>query len=170
MNLTTIPTRAGDAVHVVVESPRGATIKLKYLPELAAFGVSRPLPVGLSYPYDWGFVPQTIGPDGDPIDAMVLWDVPSYPGVVIRCRLLGVIQVEQNAKQGNLRIRNDRILAVPTQAPRMVWRSVADLPARIREELTSFFSAVVAFENKDLAILGWEGPALADELIRRYSK
>lgn len=168
MDLTTIPARAaGGAVHVVVESPRGATVKLKYEPEFAAFGVSRPLPIGLRYPFDWGFVPQTVGPDGDPLDAMLVWDVPSYPGVVVPCRLLGVVQLEQNAEQGNSRVRNDRILAIPTEAPRIIWRTVADLPPRLREELACFFVAVVALENKKISILGWEGPAAAEELIRR---
>jgi inorganic pyrophosphatase len=169
MNLAAIPARAADgAVRVVVESPRGSTVKLKYEPELGVFGISRPLPVGLSYPFDWGFVPGTSGADGDPVDAMVVWDVASYPGVVIPCRMLGVIQVEQN--QGKLRVRNDRILAAPFKAPRLVWRTAADMPERLREEISWFFAAVVALENKNISILGWEGPAAAEELIRRSSK
>ena len=62
-----------------------------------AMGVSRPLPAGLVFPFDWGFIPSTCGPDGDPIDACVIWDVASFPGVVIVCRTIGVLNAEQNA-------------------------------------------------------------------------
>ncbi len=58
-----------DVFHIVVESPRGAAVKLKYSPELGAMSISRPLALGLTYPCDWGFVPSTEGPEGDPIDA-----------------------------------------------------------------------------------------------------
>lgn len=81
MDLSAIPAFASDDVfHVVVEVPRGSTLKLKYAPKWEAMSISRPLPLGLSYPFDWGFVPSTQAPDGDPLDAMLLWDVASYPG------------------------------------------------------------------------------------------
>src|SRR4029079_6800122 len=107
-----------DVFHVVVESPRGSTVKLKWDPRLGAMSVSRPLNLGLSFPYDWGFVPSTEGPDGDPIDALVYWDVSSYPGVVIPCRAIGVGKVDQRGGGGDTRIRNDRIVAVPIEVRR----------------------------------------------------
>ena len=98
MNYAVLPAfGTRDAIHVVIESPRGSTVKLKYDPNLEAFTLSRPLPEGLAYPYDWGFVPSTRMPDGDPLDAMVVWDRPSFPGVVLACRALGVLAVEQNS-------------------------------------------------------------------------
>src|SRR5262249_25000580 len=96
-DLLKLPTFAADEVfHVVVESPRGSSVKLKCDPDLGAMTVSRPLVLGLAYPYDWGFVPSTRGPDGDPIDALVRSDVASFPGVVIACRAVAVLQIEQN--------------------------------------------------------------------------
>jgi len=93
--LDQLPTFAEREVfHVVVESPRGSAIKLKYRPDLGAMSVSRPLATGLVYPYDWGFVPSTKGEDGDPVDAALFWDVATFPGVVVPCRALAVIQVE----------------------------------------------------------------------------
>ena len=121
MNLAAIPAFARDDVfHVIVEAPRGSTLKLKYEPRWEAMSVSRPLPAGVTFPFDWGFVPSTEAADGDPLDALLLWDVPSFPGVVIPCRAIGVLQVEQNRgiRDPSERIRNDRVLAVPVDARR----------------------------------------------------
>ena len=110
-DLHKLKTFAGeDVFHVVVESPRGAVVKLKYSPDLGAMSISRPLVLGVTYACDWGFVPSTEGPDGDPIDAAIWWDVTTYPGVVIPCRALAVVRVEQNKADSSGRIRNDRVL------------------------------------------------------------
>ena len=157
-----------DTFRVVVESPREATIKLKFDPELQVMSLSRPLPVGLSYPFDWGFIPGTRAPDGDPIDAMLLWDTPSFPGVVFPCRAVGVVKVDQRRRTGRGRERNDRVLALPMESPRFDHlKSVRDIPVRLRRELENFFIAVTALENKDARVLGWEGPAAALRLIRK---
>jgi inorganic pyrophosphatase len=151
-------------VHVVVESPRGCTSKIKYDEELGAFTLSRPLPLGLAYPHDWGFVPGTRAEDGDPLDAMVLAEGTSYPGLVLRARLLGVVKLEQDGRDGR-RERNDRVLAVAQPAPRVEYRSIEDLPARVRAEIDRFFLEVIAFENKNAKLLGDEGPERAWALV-----
>ena len=170
-DLTRLPLRGkGGAFHVVVESPRGSTVKLKYEPALGTFTVSRPLTRGLRYPFDWGFVPSTRGQDGDPLDALVYWDVPTWPGVVLPCRALGVLEVEQKKKGGRGRERNDRLLMVPVSAVRAEHlRSHEDLSRREREELEHFFLAVVAFADKDARMLGWEGPAAAERMLEQHA-
>ena len=171
MDLARVPWRAGDgSVHVVVESPRGSTLKLKYDPELGAFVPSRPLALGLSYPYDWGFVPSTIGSDGDPLDAMLLWECASHPGVVVPARLVGVLEAEQDAPS-RARVRNDRLVAIPRSDPRGDdVTDVRQLPQRVRDELAAFFVAAVALEQKNLAVLGWKGPDAADALVRSCAR
>jgi inorganic pyrophosphatase len=152
--------------HVVVESPRGSPVKLKYDPEMGVFTVSRTLPWGLVYPFDWGFVPSTRASDQDPLDAMVLWDVPSAPGVVIPSRAIGVLQVEQNQEQGKGRERNDRVLFVPLAAPRQAQlKEVSELGQRQLDELTQFFLSTTALDKKDLKILGWAGAREANVLV-----
>jgi inorganic pyrophosphatase len=170
-DLTQLPLRGGEgAFHVVVESPRGSTVKLKYAPALRAFTLSRPLTRGLRYPFDWGFLPGTQGPDGDPLDALVYWDVSTWPGVVLPCRALGVLQADQKKPQGDGRERNDRILMVPVSAVRAEHlRSYEDLSRREREELEHFFLFIVAFMNKDARIIGWKGPKEAEQLITESS-
>jgi inorganic pyrophosphatase len=160
-----------DIFHVVVESPRGSAVKLKYAPKLGAMTVSRPLNLGLTFPFDWGFVPSTEGPDGDPVDAVVWWDVSSHPGVVIPCRALALIEVDQRGQDGRGRVRNDRLVAIPIAARREGHETQPDdLPTRVREELNQFFLAATALEGKELRILGWAGPEQAVALIRASAK
>ncbi|WP_375756316.1 inorganic diphosphatase [Corallococcus exercitus] len=172
-DFTRLPLRGEqDALHVVVESPRGSTVKLKYDPKLQAFTLSRPLTRGFRYPFDWGFIPSTKGPDGDPLDALVYWDVPTWPGVVLPCRALGVLQVDQKKKNGKEgeRERNDRLLLVPVNAIRSDHlNSYQDLSQRERQELEHFFLAVVHFADKDARILGWAGPDAAERMVQQYA-
>ena len=165
--MLTLPavTRDG-AVHVVVESPRGSRSKFKYDPDLDVITLSRPLPDGFAYPHDWGFVPGTRAEDGDPLDAIIVWDGVTYPGIVVACRPIGVLEVEQNGKRSGERERNDRIAVLPVDALR--WDSideVADLGDRFQEELAHFFAASVAFEGKELRLLGWKGRREAMALV-----
>jgi inorganic pyrophosphatase len=158
---------ANGAIHVVVETPRGSAVKFKYDPTLAAFTLSRPLPLGAAYPYDWGFVPSTRAGDGDPIDAMVLWDGTSFPGIVLPTRPIGLLRVEQTNPTSGRRERNDRVFVLPVKAPRFEHiKTIFDCPERTRTEIEQFFMTVVAFEHKELRLLGFDGPVEADRHLR----
>ncbi len=103
------------------------------------------------------------------MDALIAWEASSYPGVVIPCRIIGVLEVEQGRKGGAGRERNDRVIAVPQQSRRDTWTTVFELPERVRQELDSFFLAAVAFEEKNASLLGWAGPEAGIALIRRLT-
>jgi len=167
MDLRHLPARAADgAIHVVVESPRGATVKLKYDPELGVMTVARALPLGLAYPYDWGFVPGTCAADGDPVDALIAWDAASFPGTVVRCRAIGVVKLEQDLKGGGGRIRNDRLILLPVKYERAApVHDVADLPERLRDEIAQFFLMTAVFGMRNPAVIGWGGAAEAERLV-----
>src|SRR3954447_15536049 len=171
LRLPALPARG--VIHVVVESPRGATSKIKYDAELEAFTLQRPLPLGMVYPHDWGFVPGTRAEDGDPLDALVLSEGTTFAGVVIRARPVAVVELEQDAKTGKTgksgkrRERNDRVVAGPANAPRADAEGPEDLPARVRAELERFFVDVTFFEDKHATILGWGGPEEAIALVTR---
>jgi len=152
-------------LNVVVETPRGSTIKVKFDPASGLMMLSRPLPSGLSYPFDWGFVAGTRAADGDPLDALVLWDCSSYPGLLVPSRPLAALAVEQSAPDG-VRQRNDRLIVIPGKSPRLdALKSLEDIPARLRAELEQFFKAAVAFEGKQVKLLGWQGPEEARRLV-----
>jgi inorganic pyrophosphatase len=167
-----LPTyREDGSLNVVVESPRSSAVKYKYDPREQVMTLSRPLPAGLRYPHDWGFVAGTQAPDGDPLDAMVVWDTATHPGIVIPSRAIGVLRVEQTNLESRQRERNDRVLVLPLKAPRQEHvKSAFELPERVLDELAKFFLAAVAFEGKELSILGWGGPDEAKAAVREASK
>ena len=109
-NLLKLPAFNDDGdVRVVIETPRGSRAKLDYDPKLKTFTLSKSLLAGLSYPYDWGFIPATRAEDDDPLDVMVIHEAATFPGLVLTCKIIGVLQVEQHSK-GKKPKRNDRTL------------------------------------------------------------
>src|ERR1700730_6026825 len=155
-NLIKLPAWADKThIHAVVETPRGSHCKLEFDPKLRAFTLAKPLLAGLTYPYDWGFIPSTRAEDGDPLDVLVIHDAATYPGLILRCVPIGVLEVLQTSKGG--KERNDRIFAVPDRSP-FEGEDLRHLPARAVEELEKFFEATDALEAKKLEFLGWRGP------------
>lgn len=168
-NLLKLSTWADDEhVFAVVETPRGSTCKLDFDPDLRVFTLAKPLMAGLAYPYDWGFIPSTVAQDGDPLDVLVIHNAQTYPGVVLRCKPVGILEVEQ--KHEGKKERNDRVFAVPDRSPlESDLTDVRHLPSRAREELEQFFLATNALEDKELEFLGWRGPSHAIKTIKRLS-
>jgi inorganic pyrophosphatase len=161
-------TEDGD-VHVVVETPRGSRAKFAYDPKLETFILSKSLLTGLTYPHDWGFVPSTKADDGDPLDIMVIHDATTFPGIVLTCRIIGILQIEQKSK-GKAE-RNDRLFAVPRRShSEQGLRDVRDLSKPIRQEFEKFFIATDELEDKKLEIIGWKGPKIAMKAIKDSAK
>lgn len=129
----------------------------------------RPLADDDTYPYDWGFVPSTTAEDGDPLDVLIIHDAQTYPGVVLRCRPVGILELQQKSK--GKKERNDRVFAVPDRSPLETdLLDIRRLPSRAREELEEFFRATNALEDKELEFLGWRGPNHAIKTIKRLSQ
>ena len=152
---------------VVVETPRGALVKLKFEPAADAFVLSHRLPRGVAYPYDWGFIPGTRAADGDPLDAMVLHDAPTWPGVVVPSIPIGVVRVVQGDGRRTT-TRNDRVIAVAADEP--MWDDVAALPKRVRDELAAFFVTVGRQSHARVVVEGWRGPQAARTAIERAAQ
>ena len=149
-NFPKLTTWAGKScVYAVVETPRGSRAKLEFDPKLRVFTLSKPLLVGLTYPYDWGFIPSTEADDGDPVDVLIIHDAATYPGLVLRCKPVGVLELVQTKK--GRKERNDRIFVVPDRSPfESDLTDIRKLPKRAVKELEQFFEATDALEDKTL--------------------
>src|ERR1700761_6276236 len=105
------PVRKKDGLlQVIVETLKGSRNKFSFDVDQEIFSLKKVLPAGMVFPYDFGFLPKTLAPDGDPIDVLLLMDEPAYPGCAVRARLIGVIEGEQ--LDGKKKVRNDRLVAV----------------------------------------------------------
>src|SRR5438270_7144724 len=98
-------------VNVIIETPRGSQNKFDYHPELKVFQLKKTLPMGTVFPFDFGFVPGTIGQDGDPLDILVIMDQPAFPGTYVVCRLIGALLAKQKERNGKV-VQNDRLVGV----------------------------------------------------------
>ena len=168
-NYAKLPTWADKShVYAVVETPRGSHAKLEFDPKLHVFTLSKPLLIGLSYPYDWGFIPSTKADDGDPIDVLIVHEPATYPGLVLCCKPIGILEILQ-IKKGK-KERNDRIFVVPDRSPfEADLTDIRRLPKRAVRELEQFFEATDALEDKKLEFLGWHGPSKALKAIKKCS-
>lgn len=133
------------------------------------FALHKVLPAGMSFPYDFGFLPRTLADDGDPIDVLLLMDEPAFPGCSIQARLIGVIEGEQ--LDGTRKIRNDRLVAVAEANHLYVdIKKLSDIPAKVINELENFFVNYHRLEGKQYKLLGCKGSGEAMRLIEKARK
>jgi len=166
MKLNKISTFQDEYVQVVIETPKGSTHKYDYDPKLEVFCLNKIMPLGMSFPFDFGFIPGTRGGDGDPLDILLLMDKPNIQGVVVQCRVIGVLEAAQIERDGK-QVRNDRILAVSDLSKQDgKIMDVGELSAGTKTEIESFFKQYNILAGKEFQTLGWKGATEAMELIR----
>ena len=140
--LAKVPPRADNGdVHVLVETPTGSRDKFDLDHEYGLFKWSLQLPSGLSFPFSFGFVPNTLAEDGDPLDIVLLVEGRFPQGTLVRSRLVGVLVASQDEDgDGRTETQNDRILAVPTLAQTYAKvDDISDLRDSFHDELSMFF-------------------------------
>lgn len=166
--LEALPTRDEDGAWIaVIEATQATRHKLKYRAEWQAFVLSGVLPLGLSFPYDFGFLPSTRGDDGDPLDVLVLADEAMPPGTVAPCRLVGVIEAEQQ-DEGERAKRNDRLIAVAAGSHRYgECRELRDVAAGVLAEIEHFFVVYNAHRGGRFRPIARRGAAAASRLVER---
>lgn len=181
---------ADDLVQVIIETPKSSRNKYAYDPEQGIFALRKVLPEGMVFPHDFGFLPQTLAEDGDPIDVLLLMDVPAFSGCLIPARLIGVMEGEQiedlkgskggdkknggkkAAKNGAVKkTRNDRLIAVAQATHTFAnIQKLADLPEQFRKELEAFFVNYHGLEGKKFNLLGYKGADTAMRLVKKAQK
>jgi inorganic pyrophosphatase len=122
-------------VHCVVEIPRGSRNKYEFDPELGAIRLDRFVSASVVYPTDYGFVPQTLAPDGDPLDVLVCVSEPTFPGCVVIARPVALFGMADEKGP------DDHVVCVPCEDPNWAGiEDVGDLPAQLRAEISHFFT------------------------------
>lgn len=158
-----------EIIKVVIETPKGSRNKYAFDPEERTFTLKKVLPAGMTFPYDFGFVPSTKAEDGDPTNVLVLMDEPAFPGCVLECRLIGVIEGAQGT--GKKTERNDRVMAVEVE--NHSWadiKHVDDLGKKFMKELEEFFVNYHQLTGKEYRILGVKGPGAARKCVKTGMK
>ncbi|HET9307387.1 MAG TPA: inorganic diphosphatase [Candidatus Sulfotelmatobacter sp.] len=139
-------------IQVIIETPRGSRNKLKFDPVTRHFKLSKVLPEGMMFPYDFGYVPSTKAEDGDPLDVLVLSDDALFPGCLVDCVLIGVIEAEQE-EQGEV-TRNDRLIAVAEQSLLYAeTRTLRDLNPTLLKQIEDFFANYQRARNIRFTVL-----------------
>ena len=159
-----------EELNVVIETPKGSRNKYDYDEKLGLFKLGGVLPSGASFPFDFGFVPSTLGGDGDPLDVLVLMDEPAFTGCLVYVRLVGVIEAEQTERDGETE-RNDRLIGVAADSRLHTRvRTLDSLGATLLEEIEHFFVSYNQIKGKEFKPLGRFGPVRARELVEEGMK
>ena len=160
--MATLAPMEAELIDVVVEIPKGSRNKYEFDPELGAIVLDRMLFTSMQYPADYGFIEDSLGEDGDPLDALVLVQEPTFPGCLIRARAIGMFRMKDE-KGGD-----DKVLCVPSDDPRQEHlRDIHHMSEYDRLEIQHFFEVYKDLEpNKHVTVDGWLDRAEALEVYR----
>ncbi len=155
-------------INVVVEIPQGSSVKYEMDKESGAIFVDRFLFTSMAYPAAYGFIPGTLAADGDPADALVLTPFPVVPGAVVRCRPIGMLQMEDESGQ------DEKIICVPHDKIHPQYRTlerIEELPDILRASIEHFFTRYKDLEpNKWVKVTGWADRDAAERVITEAIK
>ena len=166
MDLSLIPAQPKpELINVLIEITGGSKNKYEFDKDLQAFALDRVLYSSVQYPYDYGFVPNTLADDGDPLDGIVIMDEPTFPGCVIPARPIGMLEMIDGGD------RDEKILCVPDKDPRYTEvKSLKDVAAHRLEEIAEFFRTYKNLEKKMTEILGWKDVNEVMPLVEKWVK
>lgn len=152
-------------VNVLIEIPAGSKNKYEFDKYLNAFALDRVLFASVRYPYDYGFIPNTLADDGDPLDGMVIMDQPTFPGCVIASRPIGMLEMIDSGD------RDEKILCVPVDDPRYKEvHSLKDIAVHRLDEIAEFFRTYKNLEKKVTEILGWKDVEAVKPMVEQCVK
>jgi inorganic pyrophosphatase len=165
VTLDTLQPYDGDDLTVVIETPKGSQNKYTYDPRFRTFVLKGVLPAGAVFPFDFGFVPSTLGGDGDPLDILVLMDASAFAGCLVPCRLIGVIEAEQT-EDGQTQ-RNDRLLAVAANSiTHRSIRTLSDVNDDLVGQIEHFFVSYNMAKGKTFTPTGRSGGERASAIVK----
>jgi len=164
-----LPRAASGLINMIIDTPKGSRNKFKYDEEARCFRLSRILPAGASFPFDFGSIPKTLAEDGDALDVLLISEAPSFPGCLVTGKLIGIISADQTEKGKT--IRNDRLLAVPvTPANSALFSDIDGLPDAWLTEIEHFFISYNKIQGREYSPINRGGPEEAEEALSRAER
>jgi inorganic pyrophosphatase len=155
--------KAPTIVNMIVEIPQGSSNKYEYDHDLDVFKLDRTLYSPLHYPFDYGWICDTLADDGDPLDILVITSKPTFPGCLIEARPLGVLMMRDEKGP------DEKILSVAAADPRFSnMKNLSDLPSHILKEIVHFFDIYKELEEKQTIVLGWQDVGTAHSTIEKF--
>ncbi|NBD17188.1 MAG: inorganic pyrophosphatase [Cyanobacteria bacterium] len=166
MDLAKIPAQPKPGlVNILIEIPGGSKNKYEFDKDLNAFALDRVLYASVQYPYDYGFIPNTLADDGDPLDGIVIMDQPTFPGCVITARPIGMLEMIDDGD------RDEKLLCVPDKDPRFKEvSSLQQIASHRLDEISEFFATYKRLEKKETEILGWKDVDSVNALVEQCVK
>jgi inorganic pyrophosphatase len=156
-------------LHVIVDTPKGSPIKFKHDAERAVYTISHVLSPGLVFPFDFGSIPSTAADDGDPLDALVLLEAPTFSGCLVPVRLLGALEAKQTVEGKTS--RNDRLIGAAEES-RLYrgWKDMDDVPEKVLDEIEHFFVSYNEARGRKFRVIRRVAAAAAKRLVAAGEK
>jgi inorganic pyrophosphatase len=153
-------------VNIVLDTPKGAPYKLKYEERAGIFRVHKALPLGLAFPFNFGFVPSTLGGDGDPLDVLLLTDYTMPIGAILLGKLISVLEAEQT--ENKKKQRNDRLIAMPIElVSRKPMQPIVEFNSALKTAIVDFFIKYNELQEKTFHPLRFATARRAVESVRK---
>lgn len=147
-----IPAGSADEMNVIIEIPKFSKNKYEVDKETGIIALDRVMHTAQDYPFDYGFVPQTLFDDGDALDVVLLTTYPLAPGILVKARPVAIMEMTDNGE------RDDKVVAVPVEDPRFNHiTDIGDLNPHFQKEMSHFFETYKKVQNKEVAVGPWSG-------------
>lgn len=156
---------SADKINVIIEINKGSKNKYEIDKETGLIALDRAMHTSQDYPFDYGFIPQTLWDDGDAVDVVVLTTYPLFPGVLVRVRPVAIMSMIDSGEA------DDKIIAVPVDDPRFsTVKDLADVNPHTIKEIEHFFATYKKIQNKEVKINGFKGKTEAEAAFERGRK
>ena len=147
-----------DEMNVIIEINKGSKNKYEVDKKTGLIALDRVMHTGQDYPFDYGFVPQSLWHDGDPLDVVVLSTYPFFPGVLVKAMPVGIMHMIDGGES------DEKIIAVPVEDPRfMNIKDLSDINPHTLKEIEHFFATYKKLQNKEVVVNGFEGKNVAQQ-------
>lgn len=157
-----IPAGTADEMNVIVEIPKLSKNKYEIDKETGIIALDRVMHTAQDYPFDYGFVPQTLFDDGDALDVVLVTTYPLAPGILVKARPVGIMEMIDGGE------RDDKVVAVPVEDPRFdEIKDISDMYPHFKKEMSHFFETYKKVQDKEVSVGPWHGVEKAKEAFTK---